>query len=105
MTPFNNELQVGQPAMIINVEQPKFSDQIGKTVIVLALMSSEESKQFFFFSEFKPSSQPYAVIDDGTDYGRNGQIAILQKFLMPLPPLGDVYDEEIMEVGGKLETV
>lgn len=105
MTPFNNELQVGQPALIINVERPEFRGEIGRTVIVLALMSYEESKEYFLLSTFKPINQPYAVIDDGTDYGRNGQIAILQKFLMPLPPLGDVYDEEIMEVGGKLETV
>lgn len=97
MTPFNNELQVGQPAMIINVELEENRSEVGTTVIVLGLMSTGESQEYFIDADFKVN-KPYAVIDDGTDGGRNGEIAILQKYLMPLPPLGDVYDDEMTDV-------
>lgn len=89
MTPFNNELQVGQPAMIINVEFEKNRHSIGTTIIVDALHSIEESKEImkdssgFAYARFSRDSQPRFI---------------RQNYLMPLPPLGDVYEDEMTDV-------
>lgn len=89
MTPFNNELQVGQPAMIINVEFEKNRHSIGTTIIVDALYSIEESKKImkdssgFAYARFGRESQPRFI---------------RQNYLMPLPPLGDVYADEMTDV-------
>lgn len=88
MTPFNNELQVGQLALIINVEYPKNSHFIGTTIIIESLISAEEAKEMVFES----NGHAYAShIRDGEEK------VIRQAYLMPLPPLGDVYDEEMFD--------
>lgn len=96
MTPFNNELQVGQPAMIINVEYDKNRHVIGTTVVIESLLSVEESENIVF----QANGHAYATYIRESD---GNQRFIRQDYLMPIQPLGDVYDEEIMEVGGKLE--
>lgn len=90
MTPFNNELQVGQPAMIIDVEYDKNRHLIGTTIIVDCLYSPEESKDLVF----EANGHAYASYIRESDVQ---QRFIRQKYLMPLPPLGDVYDEEVFE--------
>lgn len=90
MTPFNNELQVGQPAMIINVEYSSNSHLIGTTIIVDSLLSPEEANETVFGS----NGYAYASYND-----RDGvEHFIRQKYLMPIPPLGDVYADEINDV-------
>lgn len=81
MTPFNNELHVGQPAMVINVEYAKNSHIIGTTIVVDSLISPEEASEMIFES----GGHAYAsyVRNDGAER------FIRQKFLMPIPPLGD----------------
>lgn len=90
MTPFNNELQVGQPAMVINVEYSKNSHIIGTTIIVDLLMSVEDSKLVIF----EANGYAYASYIRGDGERR----FIRQKYLMPLPPLGDVYADEMTDV-------
>lgn len=91
MTPFNNELQVGQPAMIINVELQKNIGEIGTIVTVEELLTLEESINRIGHEEYV--KEPYAFIIDSKDK----PAAIIQRYLMPLPPLGDVYDQEMMD--------
>lgn len=91
MTPFNNELQVGQPAMIINVEYSKNSHLIGTTIVVDSLISPEEADERIFGS----GGHAYA------SYTRYDGVErfVRQKFLMPIPPLGDdVLDTSFVEV-------
>lgn len=95
MTAFNNDLQIGQPAMIINVEQPENIGNIGMVVTVLRLMDLRESQDYFGITHIV--KHRYAVIDDGSEDGLSGNLSIRQDFLMPLPPLGDVYDQEKMD--------
>lgn len=97
MIPFNNQLKVGQPAMIVNVERPENIENIGNVVTVIDLMDLETSKEYFFMYRDDTIRHPYAIIDDGTNDGRLGHKAIRQDYLMPLPPLGDVYDQEKMD--------
>lgn len=88
MTPMNNELYVGCTAMIINVEYSKNSHLIGKTIVIESLLSEEESAEQIF----EANGHAYA------SYTRdNGERFIRQKYLMPLPPLGDVYEEEMRD--------
>lgn len=90
MTPFNNELQVGQPAMVINVEYSKNSHLIGTTIVVDSLISPEEADEMIFGS----GGHAYASYVRGDGAER----FIRQKFLMPIPPLGDVYADEMTDV-------
>lgn len=85
MTPFNNELQVGQPAMVINVEYAKNSHIIGTTIVVDSLISPEDASEMF-----DSGGHAYAsyVRNDGAER------FIRQKFLMPLPPL----DDDVLEI-------
>lgn len=76
-----NDLQVNQPALIINVEKEKNLYLIGKSVMVVKLLTIEESKLHFRKDDTK---EPYAIIDVG-GLGRG----ILQRYLMPIPPLDD----------------
>lgn len=92
MTPFNNELQVGQPAMIINVEMEKNRGEIGTIVTIEALLTFEESINRILGGE-EHVKEPYAFIIDS----KGSPSAIIQRYLMPLPPLGDVYDQEMMD--------
>lgn len=92
MTPFNNELQVGQPAMIINVEMEKNRGEIGTIVTIEELLTLEESINRICGGE-EHVKEPYAFIIDS----KGQPTAILQRYLMPLPPLGDVYDDEMID--------
>lgn len=97
MTPFNNELQIGQPAMIISVERTENIEKIGTVVTVNDLMDLETSKEYFLLYRDDKISHPYAIVDDDTKSGRLGHKAIRQDYLMPIPPLGDVYEEEMLD--------
>lgn len=90
MTPFNNELQVGQPAMIINVEYAKNNHLIGTTIIIESLLTPVEADESIFGAD----GHAYAVWihADGSEH------YIRQNYLMPLPPLGDVYADEMTDV-------
>lgn len=83
----HNDLQVNQPALIINVENHvEFGDWIGKSVTVIELMSVEESRNYFAGN---PNidlfcKEPYAIIKLGEFEG-----GIRQRYLMPIPPLDD----------------
>ena len=81
------DLEVGKPALIINVEQSRNSHMIGKCVVPLQLLSVEESIDYFEEPDIK---EPYAVIKIGLEG------AIQQRFLMPIPPLDDhTYSEDV----------
>lgn len=86
MIPFNNDLQVGQPAMVINVEQEKNRDKIGIVVVVEELLSLEDSKQRILGGHVHVK-EPYAFFTHA-----GCESAIIQRYLMPLPPLDDVLD-------------
>lgn len=98
MTPFKNDLQVGQPALVINAEKPENVGKIGMVVTVIELMDLQKSKEYFSVWRDDLIAHPYAVIDDSSILGERGNIAIRQDYLMPLPPLGDVYDDEMFDV-------
>lgn len=80
----HNDLQVDQPALIINVEQEKNTHVIGTCVNVIDLMSVEESVYYFRESEDKLVTEPYALIEINGIVG-----GIRQRYLMPIPPLDD----------------
>lgn len=84
---FDNYLQVGQPAMIINVEYSRNSNMIGKVITINSLLTPEESSNIFENEGFLYAS----YIND------NAEKFIRQNYLMPLPPLGDVYNQEVSE--------
>ena len=90
MTPFNNELQIGQPAMIINVEYEKNRHLVRTVVIIHDLLSPEQAE----LEVFEPKGQGYATYILESD---SIECFIQQRYLMPLPPLGDVYDQEKMD--------
>lgn len=84
------ELQVGQPALVINVEFEENRDLVGKCVTVLELMSTEQSKEYFYDAPKDYVTEPYALIQiEGDDY----ESGIRQRYLMPIPPL----DDDILE--------
>lgn len=74
------ELQVGQPALIINVEYDRNRHKVGKCIIVDRLLSLEDSIQGVYGAEV-----PYASYIDESQI----ENFIQQRFLMPIPPLGD----------------
>lgn len=81
----HNDLQVNQPALIINVENhAEYGDYIGRSVIVRELLSIEESQRYFQFNLDVEVMEMYAVI-----YVENLEGAIRQRYLMPIPPLDD----------------
>lgn len=86
MQGFNQELQIGQPALIINVEYSKNSHLIGTTIGIESLLTPNESAE----SIRGANGYAYAVYldDDGTGH------YIRQNYLMPLPPLDDQSDSE-----------
>jgi hypothetical protein len=88
MQGFNQELQIGHPALIINVEYSKNSHFIGTTIVIESLLTPDESDE----SIFGANGHAYAVYlhDDGTLH------YIRQKYLMPIPPLDDqTYSEDV----------
>lgn len=88
MIPFNNELQVGQPAMIINVEYEVNSALIGSTILIEELLDADASCDIL-------GSGGYAY---ARFLSKNGSDRFIRQiYLMPLPPLGDVYEEEFFE--------
>lgn len=96
MTPFNNELQVGQPAMVINVEHEKNRHRIGTTIVVDSLYSAEEASE---------------ILGDtlGHSYARfvrdNQPRFIRQIYLMPIPPLDDDVLDEVECIPRQTEKV
>lgn len=85
----NTELKVGMLAMVINVEYSKNNHLIGTTVLIDSLLSTEESDEYILGA----NGHAYAsYIQDNVS-----EHYIRQKYLMPLPPLGDVYDQEMMD--------
>jgi hypothetical protein len=88
----NTELKVGMLAMIINVERPQNADKIGIVVTILDLMDLQQSKEYFLLYRDKEVTHPYAIVE-----GAGNGTSIRQDYLIPLPPLGDVYDQEMMD--------
>lgn len=106
MKPFNNELQVGQPAMIIGCYKPANSWAIGKIVVVECLMGSFEEvpEQYKISDDIILMSIEKSAIISGINTDERiiaNHASIMLKHLMPLPPLpplGDVYDDEMFDV-------
>jgi len=102
MKTFNNKLEIGQPAMIINTAKEINRSLIGKVVIVEALTSAGEEVSEFFDAEnkrivevadgmaFCSGVNPPERIkcEDGT-LMKLGVTRFRISNLMPLPPLGD----------------
>lgn len=87
MQGFNQELQIGQPALIINVEYSKNSYLIGTTTVIESLLTPDESAKKIIGA----NGHAYAVhLRDGAER------YIRQNYLMPLPPLDDqTYSEDV----------
>lgn len=102
MKPFNNELQVGQPAMIIGCYKPVNSWAIGKIVVVECFMGSFEKvpEQYRSGDDVGMTIEKAAVISGiNTDERIIANHAVVMvKYLMPIPPLGDVYADEMFDV-------
>lgn len=81
------ELQVGQPALVINVELEENRHLIGKCITVIGLHSKEEA-QMVLGKEH--ANEPYAT---HRCHGGLGRRWIRQRYLMPIPPL----DDDILE--------
>lgn len=85
-----SELQVGQPALVINVEFAMNSELIGKCVTVVRIMSLDESIDYFDRDD-SYVNEPYTVIRIKGDLPDG---AIRTRYLMPIPPLDDdILDE------------
>lgn len=108
MKPFNNEIEVGQKALIIGCKHPENSWVIGMTVTVEGLFLKYESVPDEFRSELgrrTPHDRRGKFIDDSAvvsgfninDFLRENHAVIARKYLMPIPPLGDMYDEELFD--------
>jgi hypothetical protein len=105
MQPFNNMLSVGMQAMIINTNQAKNKDLIGKIVTVEALPERGDNIAHYWDvpegSDIRANYGEQAVIVSGvprqveayTACGENrikfGFADLAAKHLMPLPPLPD----------------
>lgn len=101
MKMFNNQLEVGQPAMIINTRLPENLYLVGGIVTVEEFISvgSDVSKYYELpgSTKLNPNKYPGIVVVSGcklTGKSEGGNISMLpgyalfgRKNLMPLPPL------------------
>lgn len=99
MTPFNNQLQVGKPALIIGCHHPENSWTIGKTVIVDGFIEKGNQASGDIANYYFGIAPELMCIVSGfeSDQLYNGKGVYKARFLMPIPPLGDVYDQEKMD--------
>lgn len=83
------ELQVGQPALVINVDHKENEGLIGSVIMITDLLSKDESIEYFKDSVYDRSSysEPFALFEDEKG------LAIKQRYLMPIPPLDDVLEQ------------
>jgi len=93
--PFNQELKVGDPAMIIGCRNPENSHVIGKMVVIEALVEAGKCLPPEFtalgFVAGHISTERMAIVSGiHTHYLLiENHANIAAKYLMPLPPLDD----------------
>lgn len=105
MTPMNNDLQVGQQAIIIGCHNPENSGCIGKVVTIVDFVNKGEPLPDFYMQienvdKFAAKVNLAVITDSGAAPDNvmiENHIFINVKYLMPLPPLGDVYEEEMRD--------
>lgn len=117
MQQFNNQLQVGQLAMIINTTKPENSELIGKIVTIEMLPAlGEEVSHFYHVRKGRVvvegdgnrafcsgQTPPHnAPLSDGTPMIDN-HVRLKREYLMPLPPLPE--EENIEQMDKRLEGV
>lgn len=116
MKTFNNELKVGDLAMIINTHCPENRHLIGSVVKVEMFMQVGDIMTDYYLGAasagvmvvVKPSCTARVLVSGcrvtGKSSGegfsmRDGYCNINEKYLMPIPPLGDdVLDTSFVEV-------
>lgn len=100
MIPMNNDLQIGQPAIVIGCHHPENSWIIGKTVTVVDFIDNGAKMPDVYFTNGNPFDVPananLAVVKGVCTAGEiiDNHSFIKPKYLMPIPPLDDdVLDE------------
>lgn len=108
----NTELKVGMLAVIIGCKQPENRDAlIGKVVTIEALPDHGDNIVEFYDGEHTVIRENHPNIaicygaqakvnrdtTDGLSTLKDSHTRLDRKYLMPLPPLGDVYDQEMMD--------
>lgn len=108
----NTELKVGMLAMIIGCRQPENRDTlIGKVVTIEALPDVGDNIVEFYDGEHTVIRENHTNIaicygaegkarrctNDGLSTLKDNYTRHNRKYLMPLPPLGDVYDQEMVD--------
>jgi hypothetical protein len=103
MKTFNNKLEIGQPAMIINTRLPENRYLVGGVVTVEEFVSvGDDISKYYELSggsTLNPNKHPGIVVVSGcklTGKSANGSVSMIPgyalfgaKNLMPLPPLGE----------------
>lgn len=116
MQQFNNQLQVGQLAMIINTTQPENAELIGKIVTIEMLPNKGDDISMFFDRNHSKvieredgrafcsgvSPPKNVTLEDGTPLIDN-HVRIKREYLMPLPPLPE--EDNIEQIDRQLENV
>lgn len=111
MIPMNNDLQIGQPAIIIGCYNPSNSWIIGRVVTVVELISAGEKLSDEYFNGGNPFDIT-APVNLAMVTGVNTELCIIdnhaliqQKYLMPIPPLDDDVLDEVECSTQQLEKV
>lgn len=104
MTPFNNELQVGQPALVIGCHHPENIGCIGRIVTIVDFVSKGDLLPSCYmknYNRFGVEAKANLAVITGSGVTDDfimidGHIFINVKYLMPLPPLDDdVLDDTV----------